>query len=241
MSSTIVGTSSGRAARSVQVLSFVMRRQDYARCRQRSRGPNLDRVPQEQSHLAPFRGLLTRRLEAARLKAAAPFLDPDTPTLDIGIGLTDLPGWLRNYVGCDRNPILLEENRRRFPRAIFHEWDVAEKEPPTELRDRRFDVILMLAVLEHLSEPARVLKRVAMLLTRGGKIVTTTPHPVGHAPLEIGARLGLLSAHADEEHEALLDREGLKAAGEAAGLVVASYRRFLFGLNQLCVFERKAD
>lgn len=96
----------------------------------------------------------------------------------------------------------------------------------------------MLALLEHLPSPAGALARAAALLSPTGRVVTTTPHPAGRAPLELGARLGLLSSHADEEHETLLGRDALADAGRAAGLALTAYRRFLFGLNQLAVFER---
>ena len=66
----------------------------------------------------------------------------------------------------------------------------------------------------------------------------TTPHPSGRWPLEAGAVLGLLSAHAHDEHETLLGREALLDAGRGAGLALVLYHRFLFGMNQLAVFSR---
>lgn len=186
-------------------------------------------------------GLLTRPLIRARLGAALGAIRPGARVLDLGCGLTDLAARLPAYVGCDRWGEVLEENRRRHPHGRFFEWDVLASDAPADVRAAGpFDAVLMLALLEHLSDPAAALRRAAPLLARGGRIVTTTPHPAGHAPLEAGAALGLLSRHAAEEHDALLGRAELSAAGEAAGLVLASYRRFLFGLNQLAVFERKA-
>src|SRR5262245_28535700 len=160
-----------------------------------------------EGRLAPFYGLLTRRLQGARMAAVAPHLAPSARVLDVGCGLTDLPGRVASYVGCDRDPVVLGEMRRRFPEARFVAWDVSAEEPPVELLEGRgFDVVLMAAVLEHVAAPARVLSRAARLLATGGRIVTTTPHPLGRFPLEAGARLGLLSHAADEEHEDLLDR-----------------------------------
>lgn len=186
--------------------------------------------------LAPFYGLLTRRVQAARLGAAAPYLSGRV--LDVGCGLTDLPGRLDAYVGCDRNADVLAENRRRFPRARFVEWDISTSDAPEELSGERFDVVLLLAVLEHVSDPGAVLARVAPLLSASGRVVLTTPHPLGALPLEAGSKLGLLSRHADEEHETLLDRAAIDAAARRASLRPAAYRRFLLGLNQLAVLER---
>jgi SAM-dependent methyltransferase len=186
--------------------------------------------------LAPFYGKLTTRVQASRLRAARPHLAGSV--LDVGCGLTDLPGRLASYVGCDRDALVLAENRRRFPKAEFVEWDVAAAEAPAALSSRSFDTVLMLAILEHLADPAAALARASALMAPDGELVVTTPHPAGRLPLEFGARLGLLSRHADEEHETLLGREALARAAAGAGLVVREYRRFLLGWNQLLVLTR---
>jgi SAM-dependent methyltransferase len=189
--------------------------------------------------LIPFYGKLTPFVQRARLAAARPYLMADRRVLDLGCGLTSLPGSLPLYVGCDRNEAVLAENRRRYPSASLRAWDVgAEEVSPALLAGPRFDVILMLALLEHLAEPWRALQRAGSLLAPRGQLVATTPHPLGRLPLETGAALGLLSSHAGEEHEILLSRRTLEEAGARAGLEVVTYRRFLLGLNQLVVFER---
>lgn len=188
--------------------------------------------------LSPFYGLLTRRVQRARLRAVERFLRGPCRVLDVGCGLTDLPGRLPAYVGCDRNELVLAENRNRFPTARFIAWDVTAAEPPEALRrEGGFDLILMAALLEHLGEPALALRRVAALLGAGGQIVATTPHPLARLPLGLGALSRLLSPHAGEEHETLLNRRALEGAARAAGLALVHYRRFLLGLNQLAVFE----
>jgi SAM-dependent methyltransferase len=188
--------------------------------------------------LSRFYGVLTRRLQRARLTAVEPWIASPARVLDIGCGLTELPGRHAAYVGCDRDPLVLAENQRRFPEARFVAWDVTTEEAPAELPAGGFDVVLLAALLEHVPSPARVLARVAPLLAPNGRVVATTPHPLGRFPLEAGARLGLLSRAADEEHEALLDRAALAAAAQEAGLALLSYRRFLAGLNQAAVFGR---
>ena len=159
--------------------------------------------------------------------------------LDVGCGLTDLPGRIPGYVGCDRNPHILAAQRGRFPKRDFFEWDIARGAAPAELSGKGpFEGILLLAVLEHVPDAAGVLARVSPLLSSGGRLIVTTPHPLGRLPLEAGAALGLLSPHARDEHETLLDRAALEEAGRSAGVSLVLYRRFLFGLNQLAVFSR---
>ncbi len=186
---------------------------------------------------ARFYGLLTRRVQLARLGAVRPYLEEGTgPVLDVGCGLTGLPGTIPSYTGCDRDPEVLRLNRARFPSVRFVDWDVSSAEPPDLLhRAGPFGIILMLALLEHLSEPSVALRRAASLLRPDGRLVVTTPHPAGRLPLELGAAAGLLSRHAAGEHEALLSRSRLEQAAVAAGLGMLVYRRFLLGGNQLAV------
>ncbi len=186
---------------------------------------------------ARFYGLLTRRVQRARLDAVRPYLEEGGgPILDIGCGLTDLPGTVPSYTGCDRNPEVLGLNRARFPSVPFVDWDVSASEPPESLRAAGpFATILMLALLEHLPDPAAALRRAGSLLRGDGRLVVTTPHPAGRLPLVFGAAAGLLSRHAAKEHEALLSRSGLERAAAAAGLRTIAYRRFLLGGNQLAV------
>jgi SAM-dependent methyltransferase len=192
------------------------------------------------ARLTPYFGLLTRRVQRARLAAALPHVSPGARLLDLGCGLTDLPARFASYVGCDRNPVVLSEMRRRHPAASFAAWDLDADDPPPEvLAGAPYDAILMLAILEHLPSPARALGRAAALLASGGRLLATTPHPLGRLPLEAGARLGLLSRHADEEHETLLDRAALERAAASAGLALTAYSRFLAGLNQLAVLTRR--
>jgi SAM-dependent methyltransferase len=187
-----------------------------------------------------FYGLLTRRVGEARLAAALPHLPAGGGSvLDVGCGLTDLAARIPGYIGCDRNADVLAAQRKRFPGKDFYEWDIGRSAAPAALEARApFEGILLLAVLEHVPAPSEVLARLSPLLSPSGRLVATTPHPSGRWPLEAGAALGLLSSHAHDEHETLLGREALEAAGRSSGLSLILYRRFLLGMNQLAVFSR---
>jgi SAM-dependent methyltransferase len=188
---------------------------------------------------SPFYGHLTARVGEARLAAALPQLPRGGRVLDVGCGLTDLAARVADYFGCDRDADVLAAQRRRFPNSDFFEWDIARgAAPPQLVREGPFEGILLLAVLEHVADPTAVLSRLSPLLSPGGRLVATTPHPSGRWPLEAGAALRLLSPHARDEHETLLGRAALVEAGRSAGIPLVLYRRFLFGLNQLAVFSR---
>src|SRR3546814_10302750 len=70
------------------------------------------------------------------------------------------------------------------------------------------------------------------------RIIITTPHPSVDWVHHLGAKFGLFSQHADEEHEELLDEQKLRQAGDTAALELISYKRFLWGANQLAIYRR---
>lgn len=173
-------------------------------------------------------GLLSPFLRDRRLEAARPHLHGRV--LDLGCGGGTLARWVESdaYLGFDVDPASVATARQGFPRHRF------VGELPT---DERFDTIVALAVIEHLPQPERHLARWRELLAAGGTMVLTTPHPSVDRVHRIGARLGVFSRHASEEHQDLLDRAGLERAARAAGLGVALYRRFLSGANQLVLLR----
>lgn len=133
-----------------------------------------------------------------------------------------------DYLGYDRDAQVLELARKSHPAHSF-----TDRLPPGE----SFDTVVMLAVLEHLPEPGATLGALAGRLAADGRIVGTTPHPAFAGFHAVGARIGLFSCAASEEHERLLDRRRLAQIGRAAGLELSGYRRFLVGANQLFVYS----
>jgi 2-polyprenyl-3-methyl-5-hydroxy-6-metoxy-1,4-benzoquinol methylase len=175
------------------------------------------------SPFAPF-------LRWQRLRMARPYLHGRV--LDYGCSIGALADFCQpdGYLGVDISEEALAVARAAHPR---HEFDskVSEHE--------RFDVIVALAVLEHLDDPLGVLTRWSGMLNPGGRIVITTPHPSYEWVLTAGARLGLFDRHSLDEHEDLLDHARMRELAGQAGLELTRYRRFLLGANQLFVLGRR--
>jgi 2-polyprenyl-3-methyl-5-hydroxy-6-metoxy-1,4-benzoquinol methylase len=171
-------------------------------------------------------GLLSPFLRSRRLVVARPLLKGRV--LDFGCGTGQLASSVtpEAYLGVDRDKASLEIARQQFPRHQF-----AESLPANSA----FDTIIALAVVEHIQQPQHLLQQFKALLGPGGQIVLTTPHPAFEWAHEWGAKLGLCSADAAEEHETLLDAAAMQNLSRAVGLTLADSRRFLFGMNQLFV------
>lgn len=175
-------------------------------------------------------GLLSPWLQRRRCAVARPWLQGRV--LDFGCGNSLLPNLVaaQVYVGVDRDPGILARARHHHPGHRF----VAEIPP------EQFDTIAALAVIEHVVEPQTLLLRLAGHLAPGGQIVLTSPHPRADLIHGLGARFGLFSRHAHEEHEACLTAADMAALARQAGLRLAACRRFQLGLNQLFVLKAAA-
>ena len=176
-------------------------------------------------------GLLSPWLRRRRIEAALPYLEGRV--LDVGCGSGALAEYVAadRYCGVDIDAASLALARAKYPDHEFRE--------ALEDAGGGFDTVVSLAVIEHVPDAAGFLAELKARL-RGesaGRIVITTPRPAVDWIHTAGAAIGLFSGHASEEHEELLDRPDLERAGEASGLSLETYRRFLCAANQLAVFR----
>lgn len=178
-------------------------------------------------------GLLSQFLRRRRVLAVLPFLRGRV--LDYGCGSGVLAGCVdaQLYCGVDIDHDVIAVARKDYPE---HSFQVAELP-----RGRQFETIVSLAVIEHVEDPAGFLAGALKLLAPGGSIILTTPHPSFAGVHAFGARIGLFSRAASEEHQELLDGRAMRRLAIETGLSITSYRRFLLGANQLFVLHATED
>ena len=105
--------------------------------------------------------------------------------------------------GVEWDPVAAEA-ARRFCEEV-EVGDLNTLDLAGRFGEQKFDVVLMLDVLEHLSDPAAVLRRVAAVLADGGWGVISLPN-VAHVSL----RLALLQGRFEYRDAGLLDRTHLR-------------------------------
>jgi 2-polyprenyl-3-methyl-5-hydroxy-6-metoxy-1,4-benzoquinol methylase len=176
-------------------------------------------------------GLLSPFLQRRRIARAAAFASGRV--LDYGCGNgalfsllpeADRPG----YLGYDPDESVLGVARARFPAAAF-------TSDRAQLEGRVFDTAISLAVIEHVPSVEEFLATLARLIDDRGEIVLTSPRQSVDRVHAVGARLGLFSREASDEHNEYVSRESVAAYAAAVGLELKRFEPFLLGTNQLFV------
>jgi len=186
--------------------------------------------------------LLSGFLTRARLSRVAKHIGGTV--LDAGCGygelLDYLPEHIRSVTLLDRSSERLPKLQKRLSRgtveARFMLGDITSGE--IVLPSDSFDTVVMAALLEHLKTPAVALCETRRLLKPGGRLVLTTPTPLGGRVHAWGSRLGLTYREAANEHERFYNYEALRRLMNDEGLTCELYERFLLGMNQLVVARK---
>lgn len=180
--------------------------------------------------------LLSGYARRRRLHAILPFVRGDV--LDLGCGWLHLPDHLteqQGYVGVDVMPAALEYNAQRYPGYSYYLCDLDTE--PLSLGDRHFEVVTMVALLEHLHSPERILSQIPSLLEPEGLLLITTPSPLGDWVHRLGSRIRLFYPEAHVQHVRIYDRRALEDLLLRFGYQIQHFRTFLAGTNQLIVCQ----
>ncbi|MCX5676579.1 MAG: methyltransferase domain-containing protein [Planctomycetota bacterium] len=177
---------------------------------------------------------LDRLLQRWRLRKVHPYIGAGARVLDVGCAggaLRDAYPEIGTYVGidpgleCSRRAGNMVLIRGRFP------TDLGQEDP--------FDLITMLAVLEHVpvEEQPALAAACARLLKPGGRLVLTVPSPLVDHILTVLCFLRLADGIAIEQHHGY-DARRTPNVFSAAGLTLVRWKWFQLGLNNLFVFEK---
>jgi SAM-dependent methyltransferase len=181
----------------------------------------------------PLRAL-DRFLRRWRIRTVRRFIPRGSTVLDVGCHdgalFRILSGRLAGGVGLD--PVVERSESRgrfRFVSGTF---------PDDLASDERFDVITLMAVLEHV-EPGRLPTWSEACRTRlapGGVVIATVPSARVDGILDVLSRVGLVAGMSLEEHHGFDPSEVPRSFG-SDGLRLVRHDRFEFGLNNLFVFS----
>lgn len=78
------------------------------------------------------------------------------------------------YHGVDILPEAIQQARDNFPKGAFHTFNI--EDPPDYFDNHQYDYILCPDVLEHLTNPGKVLKYLGTILKPDGYIISNIPN-----------------------------------------------------------------
>lgn len=178
--------------------------------------------------------LLEPFLRRWRIQRVLPFIRqvPDCHLLDIGCGwearfLQEVAPYISKGVGID-------PKAPHFPPGGSPELvttrERLDKQLPFETAS--FDVVTMLAVLEHLSQAEAIVGEVWRVLKPGGWFVGTVPSRLAQPVLEFLAyRLNIVNPEEIRDHKKYYDRASLKSLLDTRGFTKMGHTYFQLGMN----------
>jgi SAM-dependent methyltransferase len=177
--------------------------------------------------------LVENLIHALRYREVRPHLAPCENLLDLGCGaeyrfLRRFHGLARNSFGMDLEAPDSATGNLRLSRG-----DITRRLP---FGDASMDVVTVLAVLEHLTDPTSVLREVHRVLRPGGRVIVTTPSALGIRVHDVLRRLRLIRDVEEGEHQDFdMTKERLESWARGVGLEVRTAYAFECRLNLLVV------
>lgn len=108
-----------------------------------------------------------------------------------------------------------------------------------ELTDNSVDIVLSLAVIEHLNSPENYLSEIYRIMSPGGYAVLTTPSTYGKPVLETLAALRLIAKEEIDDHKIYYNKKTLtEVLSKYFDTVNVEY--FQFWLNTVAVVSKKS-
>ncbi|MDJ0717915.1 MAG: class I SAM-dependent methyltransferase [Prochloraceae cyanobacterium] len=105
-----------------------------------------------------------------------------------------------------------------------------------------FDVVTMLAVLEHIENEEKILKEIERILVSGGKLIITVPSTKAQPILEFLAyKLKIISEAEIKDHKRYYNRSKLKKLLiEKSGFEEFSHQYFQLWMNNFCTVVKRS-
>lgn len=174
-----------------------------------------------------------------RLRRVMPHIPNNSILLDVGCGTTStflraISPHIKQGLGVD-----FKVENARFNNLQTTQL-VLDSQLPFE--SSSFDVVTMLAVLEHIENEHQILNEIYRVLVPGGKLIITVPSVWSQPVLEFLAyKLKIVSEAEIRDHKRYYNRRKLKTVlVEITGFQEFHHQYFQFGMNNFCTVVKRS-
>ena len=106
------------------------------------------------------------------------------------------------------------------------------------LKNDKFDVIFLIAVIEHMDRPDLVIRKLRKFLSNDGKFVITAPSIYSKPVLEFLAfRLGFINRVLVEEHKRYYNKKQYVKLAKMTKCNLLKFKFFMLGMNTLAILK----
>ena len=168
-------------------------------------------------------------LRRLRIRVIKKFIPKNCILCDIGCGfnalfLQDISGYIHNGYGFDK-----KINDNQFKNIIIKNLDISDGIP---LENESVDCVTLLAVLEHLEDPKKLVSESNRILKSSGILLITTPSLKSKSLLEfLSFRMRIVSPAEIRDHKHYFSKMELIKLLEEAGFHQVAVSEFECGLN----------
>jgi SAM-dependent methyltransferase len=177
--------------------------------------------------------VVDRVLQDWRARVARRWIFPQARVLDIGCHQGEFLRQLGDRIGpsLGLDPLAVPQRHLRF-RLLAEPF-----REPLPLEDASFDVVVMLATLEHIPDKEPLARECFRLLRPGGRVIITVPSSRVDRIVDLLVRVRLADGMSLDEHHGFDPTQTPKIMARH-GFSLEHSGRFQCGLNHLFVFTR---
>jgi len=123
-------------------------------------------------------------------------------------------------------------NEKKFGNICLSPWNIENK------LNIKATYITLLAVLEHLNNPNKVIKNCYRSLEKDGKIIITTPVPKAKIILEILSKIKLIDEQEIKDHKHYFNEKELYNLLTESGFNDIKIKKFELGMNTIAIAKK---
>ena len=185
--------------------------------------------------------ILDKFLRKYRIRMVKPTIEKynNCRLLDVGCGweaklLKSIENYIEYGIGIDFKPPKLKTERLETVEVLL------EKELPFE--NESFDVVTMLAVLEHLSYLEDILKEIYRVLKNDGRLIITVPSKIAKPILEfLSYKMHVIDRLEIEDHKKYYNKKDIFEAAKISNFIVEKHKYFQLRCNNFAILKKNIN